>query len=64
MTTKLRAGDRVEDSFLGLGTVQTAVIGMGLAKVLFDVTPPREYNLGTNPCMRPISGLRIVEVGQ
>ena len=52
---KFNKGDRVrDDGFLGDGTVTDPkpVPGLGeaLVQVLFDKTPPLDYNCGQNPC--------------
>jgi hypothetical protein len=50
-----KVGDRIEDSFLGTGTVVRLIrryAGLPpLYSVLFDETPAYEYNLGKNPCL-------------
>ena len=48
---KYKVGDRVKDSFLGLGTiVQLNCAGLrGFHSVKFDETPPIRFNMGENP---------------
>jgi len=50
---RFKPGDRVEDSFLGWGTVVKAGICCfpNRCMVLFDYTPPMTYNMSTNPCL-------------
>lgn len=61
MAETFKKGDRVRDNFLGMGTVNGPRGALGVS-VLFDVTPPIEYNMGHNPATRPVAGLtKIVE---
>jgi hypothetical protein len=48
---KYRVGDRVEDEYLGLGTIeQLDCAGLrGFHLVRFDTTPPVRFNMGENP---------------
>lgn len=50
----LKGGQRVKDEFLGAGTVvEVLTVGLTPAAIIrFDETPPYEYNLGSNPCLR------------
>ena len=45
----IEKGSRVSDHFLGSGTVINQDVGLGLALVHWDTTPPAAYNMGHNP---------------
>lgn len=55
-----RPGDRVEADMFGTGTVVGEFKELGMPDVLWDVAPPWEYNLGTNPCIVHVGWLRKV----
>jgi len=61
---KLRVNQRVKDEFLGEGTILKIVNGTDKKVfayiVEFDKTPPKDYNGGSNPCLRWVSDLSIV----
>lgn len=67
MSETFKKGDRVLDnSFLGMGTVtedyNPVPMRMDWVSVMFDVTPPMQYNMGSNPTMRSVKYLtKIVE---
>ena len=47
---KFKVGDRVNDDYLGNGTIERLNVAMpGLHLVKFDVTPDVRYNMGENP---------------
>ena len=52
---KFKEGDLVEDSFLGKGVIEKVIKGIHkdafCYRVRFDLTPPIEYNNGSNPCL-------------
>ena len=51
----MKKGDRVIDEFLGLGTIEKVINGLGIARayvILFDKVPPKDYNNSNNPCLR------------
>ena len=50
MSKRLRIGDRVEDSYLGQGTVVKRLSGGWGYEVLWDRRPDVRYNMGENPC--------------
>ena len=52
----MQKGDRVLDEFLGLGTIKKVIKGLDKKSfcylILFDKTPPKDYNNCNNPCVR------------
>jgi len=48
---KFKAGDRVIDHFLGAGLIVELYHGWRAYSVMFDKTPPIDYNTGENPVM-------------
>ena len=50
MSSQLKAGDRVEDSYLGKGTIVKRLPGGWGYSVLWDTRPDVRYNIGENPC--------------
>ena len=57
-----KAGQRVIDKYLGNGTIQEVVQGIG-AVILFDKTPPIEYNMGKNPALALDYNIKLAEKG-
>ena len=61
---KLRVNQRINDEFLGKGTVVQIIQGTSGAvfayMVMYDKKPPKEYNGGSNPCLRWISDLSVL----
>lgn len=56
MATKacpFRAGDRVRDTtgFFGTGTFERYDVLLECCMVTWDRRPPKEYNMGANPCI-------------
>ena len=48
MKKRLQGGEEVEEAFLGSGTVVQR-LQADLLLVLWDRTPPEDYNCGVNP---------------
>jgi len=52
----IKKGDLVLDDFLGKGEVMKVITSQDgqstIYLVLFDVTPPLDYNGESNPCLR------------
>lgn len=52
----MKKGDIVKDEFLGLGTIQKVIKGTDnkvfAYLILFNKTPPKNYNNCNNPCLR------------
>ena len=61
---KLRINQRINDEFLGYGTVVKIIQGTSKKvfayMVMYDKEPPKEYNGGSNPCLRWVSDLYVV----
>lgn len=61
---KFKVGDRVEEIYLGKGTVKEIVNNIECGDqeflVLFDERPPNEYNLGDNPCFQSGFDLELI----
>jgi hypothetical protein len=60
---KLQVRQRVKDEFLGLGTIVKIIQGTSKKvfayMIMYDETPPKEYNGGANPCLRWVSDLTV-----
>lgn len=63
--SKFQIKDRVNSDFLGEGEVVKIVNGtfkgVFAYMVLFDKTPPLEYNGGNNPCLIFTSGIELIK---
>lgn len=61
---KLRVGQRINDEFLGYGVIVKIIQGTSKKvfayMVMYDNEPPKEYNRGSNPCLRWVSDLSVV----
>jgi len=61
---KLRVGQRINDEFLGYGIIVKIIQGTSKKVfayiVMYDNAPPKEYNGGSNPCLRWVSDLSVV----
>jgi hypothetical protein len=61
---KLNINQRVNDEFLGCGTIVKVIQGTSKEvfayMVMYDKEPPKEYNGGKNPCLRWISDLTLI----
>jgi hypothetical protein len=61
---KLQVDQRIKDKFLGKGTVVKIIQGTSKEvfayMVMYDIKPPKEYNGGSNPCLRWVSDLSIL----
>ena len=61
---KLRIGQIINDEFLGYGVIVKIIQGASKEvfayMVMYDKEPPKEYNGGSNPCLRWVSDLSVV----
>jgi hypothetical protein len=61
---KLRVGQRINDDSLGYGVIVKIIQGAGKKvfayMVMYEKEPPKEYNVGVNPCLRWVSDLSVV----
>jgi hypothetical protein len=61
---KLKEKQRVNNNFLGSGTVVKTIKGTSKKvfayMVLYDINPPKEYNGGNNPCLSWAVDLHIL----
>ena len=61
---KLRVGQKINDEFLGDGIIVKIIQGTSKKvfayMVMYDKEPPKEYNGGSNPCLRWVSDLSVV----
>lgn len=59
---RLQVNQRVKDEFLGNGTVVKIIQGTSKEvfayMVMYDKNPPKDYNGGSNPCLRWVSDLK------
>jgi hypothetical protein len=55
----MKKGDRVNNKLLGDGTIERVLL-MNAYIVLFDKTPPKRYNNGTNPCFQLPNDLTLI----
>ena len=59
----IKKGDIITHEYLGRGKVKKIKKSLNMALVLFDETPPIEYNMGNNPSLEFISYM-IKEQGE
>lgn len=58
----IEVNSRVSNELLGKGTVvSTHYISLGMIEVMWDKTPPMDYNCGSNPTVVFIQNIEILE---
>jgi len=56
----LKPGDRIEDAYLGRGTLLEKHKGLGWWLVRWDKNPPLYYNMCQNPSLEPLDNYKLL----